>query len=435
MKGATSSQRTWGLSVAALGYVALDCWRENASWLPRGLSELAQPLLWAGLGLAALFQGLSYRHWSLEIRAIPRFVAALLFMVSAIAVEVVMVQFVTVVLGTEYHARTPPLPDTGQWALLALNERLPPPAVALLRARLIELHHYLMLFVMLGFSVLFGGARPPGLGLGARYCFAMGAGRILRAVTFAGTILPSPRPWCVAERFQGSAPHPHPWAQKYFVPYARSHVLLRELLRRDRCFLAQELPSPEYVPDWGPFFQFLVSFVRPADPRGGAGASGWRAIIRPGGGCNDLAYSGHILVAVLTACAWQEAYPGWASVVIWLLAVHSGQREIRERHHYTVDVVAGFYVGMFLWAQSRFVCSADTPGGQELGQRLAALSDSLQKAAKEGDMEKVQRLLGDARRSRNAEEQPTASRSLSGAFIIMMCLSIVLLVFHLCLGG
>lgn len=129
-----------------------------------------------------------------------------------------------------------PLPDTGQWLLLAMNEYLPSPVVSILRAHLIELHHYLMLFIMLAFSVLFGHVKPPGLGLASRYLVAMGIGRFLRSLTFLSTILPSPRPWCASHRFRGFPNHPHPWAQKYYVPYAKNQNMIWEVIQRDSAF-------------------------------------------------------------------------------------------------------------------------------------------------------------------------------------------------------
>lgn len=135
---------------------------------------------------------------------------------------------------------TPPLPDTGQWLLLALNERLPPWVVEVLRAHIIGLHHYLMLFMMLAFSVLFDSVKAPGLGLGARYMFTMAVGRLLRAVTFVSTILPSLRPWCAATRFPVPA-HPHPWAQKYYLPFSSSSDAIRRLIQTDK--LTGKFPS------------------------------------------------------------------------------------------------------------------------------------------------------------------------------------------------
>lgn len=125
-----------------------------------------------------------------------------------------------------------PLPDTGQWLLLALNERLPQIVVDILRAHIIGLHHYLMLFIMLGFSVLFDSVKAPGLGLGARYLFTMAIGRLLRTITFVSTILPSPRPWCAVTRYQVPS-YPHRWAQKYYVPYASDANAVREVIYQD----------------------------------------------------------------------------------------------------------------------------------------------------------------------------------------------------------
>lgn len=131
-----------------------------------------------------------------------------------------------------FNSGRPPLPDTGQWLLLALNEKLPEAVVEILRAHIIGLHHYLMLFIMLAFSVLFESVKAPGLGLGARYMFTMAVGRLLRAITFASTILPSARPWCASSRY--SIPgHPHRWAQKYYVPYASDANAIRQVIEWD----------------------------------------------------------------------------------------------------------------------------------------------------------------------------------------------------------
>lgn len=137
---------------------------------------------------------------------------------------------------------TAPLPDTGQWFLLAMNEKLPAPIVEILRARIIGLHHFLMLFMMLAFSVLFGSVKAPGLGLGARYMFTMGIGRLLRAITFASTILPSARPWCANSRFRVPG-YPHRWAQKYYVPYASDHNAISQVLRLDQAYGMQTVFS------------------------------------------------------------------------------------------------------------------------------------------------------------------------------------------------
>lgn len=56
----------------------------------------------------------------------------------------------------------------------------------------------------------------------------------------------------------------------------------------------------DYQPDWGSM-NFLINFLRPTP---GEGTSWYSLLKKAGGGCNDLLYSGHMLVAVLTAMAW-----------------------------------------------------------------------------------------------------------------------------------
>lgn len=56
----------------------------------------------------------------------------------------------------------------------------------------------------------------------------------------------------------------------------------------------------EYRLDWG-HMSFLVDILRPTP---GEGPSWYHLLKKASGGCNDLMYSGHMLVAVLTAMAW-----------------------------------------------------------------------------------------------------------------------------------
>lgn len=56
----------------------------------------------------------------------------------------------------------------------------------------------------------------------------------------------------------------------------------------------------EHRPDWGSM-SFLIDFLRPT----ASDDSSWFGLLKKaGGGCNDLMYSGHMLVAALTAMAW-----------------------------------------------------------------------------------------------------------------------------------
>ncbi|KAK9748800.1 hypothetical protein RND81_02G082000 [Saponaria officinalis] len=209
---------------------------------------------------------------------------------------------------------TSPLPDTGQWLFLALNEKLPQTVVDILRAHIVGLQHFLMLFIMLGFSVVFESVKAPGLGLAARYLFTMAICRLLRAITFVSTILLSARPWCAASRFQVPG-HPHPWAQKYYVPYASDANAIRQVIYKDFAYIDPGKLVGEYRPDWGSM-SFLIDFLR-VRPMPSEGTTWYRLLKKAGGGCNDLLYSGHMLVAVLTAMAWTEAYGGYSSALVW----------------------------------------------------------------------------------------------------------------------
>ncbi|GMP79857.1 hypothetical protein CsSME_00035206 [Camellia sinensis var. sinensis] len=414
--------RGGGLGLAAMSYVGVDYLRYLApSW-----HEKLQPLLWTVLALIAVVRVPFYKHWSAELRSALPFVAALLFMLSALLFEALSVRFVTAVLGLDWHRNTAPLPDTGQWFLLAMNEKLPHTMVEILRAHVIGLHHFLMLFIMLAFSVLFDSVKAPGLGLGARYIFTMAIGRLLRAITFVSTILPSARPWCASTRFRVPA-YPHRWAQKYYVPYASDANAIRQLIHLDRAFdeVANFIEDPR--PDWGSM-NFLIDFLR---PNAFEGSSWYHLLKKAGGGCNDLLYSGHMLVAVLTAMAWTEAYGGFSSVLIWLLVMHSAQREVRERHHYSVDCIVAIYVGVLLWKMTGFIWRTKDASRDRRLDKLEKIQSRLIQAAKDSDMDEVRELLKEVELGSQEIHHTSTSRAMwlfSGA-TIFSTLTIVLLAF------
>ncbi|XVE60118.1 hypothetical protein DITRI_Ditri05aG0101500 [Diplodiscus trichospermus] len=420
--------RGGGLGVVAMTYVAVDYLRNvSTTW-----HERLQPLLWSLLALVAVTRVPFYRHWNVEIRAALPFLASIVFMLSALLFEALSVRFVTAVLGLDWHSDTPPLPDTGQWLLLALNEALPDAVVGILRAHVIGLHHFLMLFIMLAFSVLFDSVKAPGLGLGARYMFTMATGRLLRAITFASTILPSARPWCASARF--SVPgHPHRWAQKYYVPYASDANAIRQVIQQDRAYADIGKYHGDYRPDWGSM-SFLIDFLRPTPSEG---SSWYNLLKKAGGGCNDLLYSGHMLVAVLTAMAWTEAYGGFSSALIWLLVMHSAQREIRERHHYTVDCIVAIYVGILLWKMTGFIWSAMDGTRDRRLSKLGKIQGRLLQAAKDSDMDEVRELLKDVELGSQESQKkgPSKVMWLFACGTIFFSLTIVILAFTLTSDG
>ncbi|CAI9787078.1 unnamed protein product [Fraxinus pennsylvanica] len=417
-----------GLGLAAIAYVSIDYLRHlSPAW-----HEQLQPALWTALAIAAIVRVPFYRHWSLELRSALPFIFSMLFMLSALLFEAISVRSVTAVLGLDWHNAQPPLPDVGQWLLLGLNEKLPQTVVNILRSRIIGLHHFLMLFIMLGFSVLFNSVEAPGLGLGARYMFTMGIGRLLRAIAFVSTIFPSPRPWCASARFQ-VPPYPHPWAQKYYVPYATDSNAIRQIIRYDIAYADPGEYNVDFQPDWGSM-SFLANFLRPTASEG---SSPWYHLLKKaGGGCNDLLYSGHMLVAVLTAMAWMEAYGGFSSALIWILVLHSAQREIRERHHYSVDCLVAIYMGIFLWKMTGLFWPIKYASRDRRLKKLDKIEKRLVQAAKDSDMEQVRELLEEVELSGQVSQSPKSRVMwLFSAATIFFTLSIVLLAFTLTSDG
>ncbi|XP_060198609.1 protein PHLOEM UNLOADING MODULATOR [Lycium barbarum] len=417
-----------GLGIAAIAYIGVDYIRFiSPTWHGR-----LQPALWTILAIAAIIRVPFYKHWSLELRSAMPFIFAMIFMLSALLFEMVSVRSVTAVLGLDWNNDTSPLPDVGQWLLLSLNEKLPQTVVNILRARIIGLHHFLMLFIMLAFSVLFESVEAPGLGLGARYMFTMGIGRLLRAITFISTILPSARPWCASARFLVPQ-HPHPWAQKYYVPYSEDSNAIRNIINRDIAYADPGEYDAEFRPDWGSM-SFLIDFLRPTAPEG---SSAWYHLLKKAsGGCNDLIYSGHMLVAVLTAMAWTEAYGGYSSALIWIFVIHSAQREIRERHHYSVDVVVAIYVGIMLWKMTGLFWPMKDQSKDTRLRRLEKIQGRLTRAAKDDNIEEIRELLKEVEVSNKVRENSKSKAMwlFSGGTIIFT-LSVVFLAFTLTSDG
>nr|GEU50928.1 pentatricopeptide repeat-containing protein At1g51965, mitochondrial [Tanacetum cinerariifolium] len=169
--------------------------------------------------------------------------------------------------------------------------------VSPLRAPIVGLHHYLMLFVMLAFSVLFGSIKAPDLGV-----------------------------------VQDVPQHPHPCAQKFYVSYASDSYAIRTVIYQDMVYVTitnqkknEDLAhgqnsmliklymsmksiwdhvmvqDDEYRPNCG----FLADFLQPLPSR----ESAWINLLKKaGGGCYDLLYSGHMLVS----CPYSYGLDGMA---------------------------------------------------------------------------------------------------------------------------
>lgn len=118
----------------------------------------------------------------------------------------------------------------------------------------------------------------------------------------------------------------------------------------------------------------------------------------------------------------QEAYGGFSSAVIWLFVLHSAQREIRERHHYTVDCVVAIYVGILLWKMTGFIWSAkDAPRSRRLS-RLEKIHGRLTQAAKDSDMDEVRELLKEV--EMGSPESHSRGRVKSRAMWVFACATI-----------
>lgn len=116
--------------------------------------------------------------------------------------------------------------------------------------------------------------------------------------------------------------------------------------------------------------------------------------------------------------------------MLWLLTFHSAQREIRERQHYSVDVIAAMYVGFLLWRATNFLWSFKD---DKVGLNNRAV-DELEKAAKDGDLELIKEIL---QQNRNQSDSDLTSNTVKffGAFIILFCVVLSVLAFVLNIGG
>lgn len=133
----------------------------------------------------------------------------------------------------------------------------------------------------------------------------------------------------------------------------------------------------------------------------------------------------------------QEAYGGFSSAFIWLLVLHSAQREIRERNHYSVDCVVAIYVGILLWKVTGFLWPAnDTSRGRRINI-LEKIQSRLTQAAKDDNMDEVRELLREVElvSLENQNKAPSKAMWLFGCGIVISAITIVLLALILTSDG
>ena len=115
--------------------------------------------------------------------------------------------------------------------------------------------------------------------------------------------------------------------------------------------------------------------------------------------------------------------------------LHTAQREIRERHHYSVDVVSGIYMGILLWRSTSFIWTSKDKAQEAKLHTLAKLESRIMQAAKDGDMNVVRELLKQVE-DNGKEKQPSRFVINIAASIVITCsLGIAVLAFFLTTNG
>lgn len=143
-------------------------------------------------------------------------------------------------------------------------------------------------------------------------------------------------------------------------------------------------------------------------------------------------------VASVSKQSMQEAYGGFSSGIIWLFVMHSAQREIRERNHYTVDCVVAIYVGILLWKMTGFLWPAKNASRDRKLAVLEKIQGSLIQAAKDSDIDEVRELLKEVEMdSQHSLNRGGSNRAnlLFACAIIFFSLTVVLLALTLTSDG
>jgi hypothetical protein len=111
--------------------------------------------------------------------------------------------------------------------------------------------------------------------------------------------------------------------------------------------------------------------------------------------------------------------------------MHSAQREIRERHHYTVDCVVAIYVGILLWKMTGFIWPAKDSMRSRRLAKLERIQGRLIQAAKDSDMDEVRELLKEVELGTQESQNKGHSKHLwlFSCATIFSALTIVLLAF------
>jgi hypothetical protein len=133
----------------------------------------------------------------------------------------------------------------------------------------------------------------------------------------------------------------------------------------------------------------------------------------------------------------QEAYGGFSSALVWLLVLHSAQREVRERHHYSVDCIVAIYVGILLWKMTGFIWSREVRSGNRSLIKFENIKSRLIQASKDSDIDRVRELLKEIDISNEESRNQTTIKyaRLFRCATIVFALTIVVLAFTLTTDG
>ena len=117
--------------------------------------------------------------------------------------------------------------------------------------------------------------------------------------------------------------------------------------------------------------------------------------------------------------------------------MHSAQREIRERHHYSVDCVVAIYVGILLWKMTGFIWPVKDSMRSRRLAKLDRIQGRLIQAAKDSDMDEVRELLKEVELGTQESQNKGQSKHLwlFSCATIFSALTIVLLAFTLTSDG
>lgn len=113
--------------------------------------------------------------------------------------------------------------------------------------------------------------------------------------------------------------------------------------------------------------------------------------------------------------------------------MHSAQREVRERHHYSVDCIVAIYVGILLWKMTGFIWSHR----DRSLTKFEKIQNRLIQASKDSDIDEVRELLKEIELSSEENKSQTAIKytKLFSSATIVFALTIVVLAFKLTSDG